>query len=103
MAKYTVRVELHEATVEQYNILDQSMERRGFSRVIKATDGSWWRLPRGEYNLENETRNPIQVKDQVVAIADAIKPGAWVLVTEAGSRAWQTAEIGPEARTRISR
>ena len=78
------------------------MERRGFSRVIKATDGSWWRLPHGEYNLENDSRNPIQVKDLVVSITDAIQPGAWVLVTEAGSRAWQTAEIEPQALKRVS-
>ena len=71
------------------------MERRGFARTIKATDGSWWKLPPGEYNLENESRNPIQVKDAVIAIANAIRPGGWVLVTEAGSRAWQTAEVEP--------
>ena len=79
------------------------MSRRGFSRIIKATDGSWWRLPHGEYNLENDSRNPVQIKDLVVSIADAIKPGAWVLVTEAGSRAWQTSEIQPEALKRINR
>ncbi|MEO6339749.1 MAG: hypothetical protein ABIO39_06925 [Caulobacteraceae bacterium] len=103
MAKYTVRVELQGATDQQCSNLDQSMARRGFSRVIKATHGSWWRLPHGEYNLENDSRNPIQVKDLVISIADAIKPGGWVLVTESGSRAWQTAEVEPEAQKRASR
>ena len=96
MAKYTVRVDLPGATDEQHHTLDQSMERRGFSRVIKATDGSWWRLPHGEYNLENESRNAVQVKNDVISIANAIKPGGWVLVTEAGSRAWQSAEVEPQ-------
>jgi hypothetical protein len=100
VAKYTVRIELPGASEEQYHHLDQSMEKRGFSRTIKATDGTWWRLPSGEYNVENETRNPIQLKELVVSIADAIRPGSWVLVTEAGSRAWQTAEVEPDARKR---
>lgn len=50
MAKFSVRVELHAASYVDYEKLHASMERRGFSRMIKADGGKTYHLPTAEYD-----------------------------------------------------
>ena len=96
MAQFTVRIELHSATSEQYTTLHTLMEASGFRRVIRGVDASgsqgWWQLPIGEYDGDfNETA--VQVRDRAKLISDAVKTGAWVLVTQVADRSWTTQKI----------
>ena len=52
MSKFTVRVELRQATEDDYETLRVEMEERGFSRLLPAGDGGELLLPIGEYNLD---------------------------------------------------
>jgi hypothetical protein len=54
MARYTTRIELHDADGEDYERLHTEMEKEGFSRLIKADDGTWYHLPWAEYNRETD-------------------------------------------------
>lgn len=96
MAQFTVRVELHGATAAQYDLLHQRMEAANFKRLIAGVDSTgsrgWWQLPSGEYDYEADTKAEV-VRDQVKIIADSVKPGAWVLVTQVASRSWNTARV----------
>ncbi|HEX8668887.1 MAG TPA: hypothetical protein VF727_11020 [Allosphingosinicella sp.] len=93
MAKYTVRVELHGATGQDYENLHEAMEAAGYRRYIDdtATNGTLgrWALPTAEYDCTGESAaTAYSVRDQVKTIAEGIKPGAWCIVTEAAVRAW---------------
>ena len=91
MAGYTVRVELHVANQGNYLKLHAAMARAGYLNTVTADNGVVFRLPTAEYNLEQSPLTATQVMQQVIAIADSVKLGAWVLVTEAVRRAWQLA------------
>lgn len=96
MALFTVRVELHSATADQYAQLHKLMEANGFRRLIAGLDPSgaagWWQLPTGEYDCEfNETAEDVRRK--VKLLADSVKAGAWVLVTQVAGRAWTTQKV----------
>ena len=68
MSKFTVRVELRQATEEDYEKLRMEMEDRGFSRLLPAGDGGKVRLPTEEYNLDAGW-TPDQVLNTVKAVA----------------------------------
>ncbi|MDR7154701.1 hypothetical protein J2W40_001516 [Sphingobium xenophagum] len=96
MAQFTVRVELHGATAAHYETLNQRMEAANFKRLISGTDSTgakgWWRLPSGEYDYEADSK-PELVRDLVKILADSVKSGAWVLVTQVSARSWNTERI----------
>jgi hypothetical protein len=54
MAQFITRVELHDATWQDYEKLHQAMESENFYRVIKGSDNKWYRLPTAEYHLVGE-------------------------------------------------
>lgn len=49
MAHFITRVELHDASVSDYEKLHAEMEARGFSRNVKGEDGIIYQLPTAEY------------------------------------------------------
>jgi hypothetical protein len=51
MPEYAVRVELHHAHADDYNVLNDEMDSRGFVRTAKATNGKRYQLPSAEYRL----------------------------------------------------
>jgi hypothetical protein len=87
MADFTVRVELHQATLADYQTLHAAMEQQGFSRLIRADDGQIYQMPWAEYNGSG-TFSSTQVCDFARAAANTTKKGNAVLVTESTSRAW---------------
>ena len=91
MAGFTVRVELHKASGDDYAELHEAMERRGYTREIKTARGTW-RLPTAEYNLEDSSMETPEVRDQALEIAESVKskPTPWILVTKSQGRAWST-------------
>jgi hypothetical protein len=49
MANFTVRVELHSATYQDYEILHREMAKVGFTRTILGDNGTTYQLPTAEY------------------------------------------------------
>lgn len=84
---YTVRVELHDATWDDYETLHTAMGQIGFSRTIKGDDGKLYQLPTAEYDASGNC-DATQVR--TLASGAAAKTGKKfaVLVTTAGVRAW---------------
>ena len=87
MAKCTTRVELHNATGEDYDKLHDAMESIGFSRLIYGSDGVWYHLPWAEYNIDAPVGIE-EVRDKASQAAATTGCKAAILVTE-GTRAWQ--------------
>jgi hypothetical protein len=97
MAEFTVRVELHGATGDDYENLHAAMETAGYRYIDGiGTDGTSgrWVLPTAEYDCTGQSAaTAFSIRDQGKRIADGIKPGAWCLVTEAVNRAWSTRRL----------
>lgn len=53
MAKFTVRVELHDAESSDYDVLHKEMELRHFTRTVRI-QGVEYYLPDAEYFYESE-------------------------------------------------
>jgi hypothetical protein len=88
MAKYTVRVELHNATEDNYETLHLAMQARGFLRMIQDTDtGEWFQLPTAEYNIITEV-DRVVVLENAKAAATTTGRGFMVLVTPSEGRIW---------------
>ncbi|MGA0600521.1 hypothetical protein ACO2Q3_07430 [Caulobacter sp. KR2-114] len=90
MADFTVRVELRGGSEGDYDALYVAMEKSGYLRIVQADDGSWYQLPSGEFNLRNSDLTVRQVADFAKQVAENIRQGAWVIVTQAVARYWHT-------------
>ena len=90
MTRYTVRVELHDADDDDYESLHEAMEKKGFVRWVESNDGSKYRLPTAEYNMDSSTLDRSQVLDRAKAAAESVKPKPtpWIVVTESAGRNW---------------
>jgi hypothetical protein len=93
MARFTVRIELHDAQWADYDTLHAAMERQGFSRLITADDGQRYQLPWAEYD---GTANITSMDILGIAQSAANSTGKRnsILVTEAKSRAWSGLATG---------
>jgi hypothetical protein len=84
---FTTRVELHKADEDDYQLLHEAMENRGFSRYITGDNGVVYHLPTAEYNYSgNRTRG--QVLDLAEAAASETHKTFAVLVTQSNGRTW---------------
>jgi hypothetical protein len=92
MADFTVRIELHDALWEDYGALHTAMEKKGFSRIIRADDGRNYRMPWAEYNGTGNL-TCAQVRDIAQQAADETGKRNSVFVTEAVSRAWSGLQV----------
>ena len=54
MASFLVRIELHNATWADYDLLHAQMDYRGFSREITGSDGLAYQLPTAEYKIQTK-------------------------------------------------
>jgi hypothetical protein len=88
MAKFTTRVELHDATDNDYERLHSAMERGGFTRLITSGDGNVYRLPWAEYNFEGNS-SCSDILDGAKRAASTTGCTFEVLVTESAGRSWQ--------------
>ena len=52
MALFITRVELHDATIQDYVNLHTHMATEGYSTTIRGSDGRTYRLPPAEYHLD---------------------------------------------------
>jgi hypothetical protein len=63
---YLVRVELHGANRADYDVLHETMSRRGFQRTIRSNTGADYALPTAEYVADT-----YQSGEEVRGVADA--------------------------------
>jgi hypothetical protein len=87
MSMFTTRVELHNATWEDYETLHTAMESAGFSRTITSDDGITYQLPTAEYNVVGNYTIQ-QVFDAAWTAAGSVGKKYAVLVSEAAKRRW---------------
>lgn len=88
MARFTVRVELHDGTWEDYVRLYEEMDIRSFTDTIKTDNGGAVKMPPGEYNYEGPSSKE-QVLELAKAAASQVVHSYGVLVTESnGTRKW---------------
>jgi hypothetical protein len=88
MARYTVRVELHNATTWQdYDTLHTAMGKEGFSRTIVGSDGVTYELPTAEYVITG-TLTSQQVLDRAKRAAAVTGKSSSILVSEVVNWMW---------------
>lgn len=87
MANYVIRVALPEANDALRAALHVELAKYNISSGIKADDGKGYFLPDGEFCYSGEEAVNV-VRDAVHRIAEAIQPGASVLVTEVVNVSW---------------
>lgn len=83
MANFVVRVELHDATWEDYDKLHRAMELAGFSKTIVGDDGIHYELPPAEYHFPESTLNGTQVHKFAKAAANSTQRTNAVVVIDA--------------------
>ena len=88
MNEFTTRVELHDATVKDYEKLHSEMENQKFSRTITSSDdGTIYHLPTAEYNkIGNFTK--YDVLNSAKAAATQTGKKFSILVTVSNGRTW---------------
>lgn len=84
---YLTRVELHDANFRDYENLHTNMEREGFKRTVKGSNGSTYHLPPAEYYIETSKTIEV-VRDAARRAASAVKVSNAVLVAETNQLAW---------------
>jgi hypothetical protein len=86
MTRFTVRVELHDASWEQYESLYKKMAEQGFTDTIPTTDAAV-KMPPAEYNFDGAATKE-QVLEKAKSCASRVVPKYAVLVTESNGRVW---------------
>ncbi|RZF25448.1 endoribonuclease GhoS [Paraburkholderia sp. UYCP14C] len=84
MAKFTVRVELHDEESGDYPKLHKQMEKRGFERTLEV-NGTLLQLPDASYAYEGD-KTKKEVYDKARAASDAIGRKSGIVVTKSGGR-----------------
>ena len=91
MATFIVRVEMHDAHALHYISLHRRMRDVGFRTEVYGADTNGnpgeWQLPTAEYMIDEDT-TPSNLRARVSAIAQSVKAGSWVLVTQVADQAW---------------
>ena len=97
MGSFTIRVLLHRGSSADYASLAQRLRAIAVVDVIRGDDGTWYRLPRGDYHYDGEATSA-QLMASVTRVADAVKPPSAVLVTQALRRGWHGLEVFKRAQ-----
>lgn len=87
MSRFTIRVELHRGTWQDYTTLHNLMAARGMHDVITDTDGTTYKLPPAEYNYVGDATRE-QVLESAKSAAVNVATSYAVLVTESAGRTW---------------
>lgn len=87
MSSFMVRVELHNASYQDYLRLHAEMARWGFARTILGSNGQTYHLPTAEYDITTD-RTAAQVREAAIRAAAATGRPAWVLVTQYSACLW---------------
>lgn len=96
MINYIIQVSFTESAPETVVRLSYELSKYNIAAGVKADDGRGYHLPPGTFMyFGNETIN--EVRDAVHRLAETIKPGVSVLVTEAASLSWSGLKEVPAA------
>lgn len=87
MANFTVRVVLHDADWNDYELLHACMEAGGFDRTITGSNGVVLQLPDAEYSI-SAVKTCDEVRELAVRAATFTKKKHAVLVTLSAGRCW---------------
>lgn len=87
-AAFLVRVEMPNATWEDYDALHVRMRALGFEKEIVSDGGQRYRLPDAEYFGASILPYEV-VRDMIQSVVDRIRFGSGVLVTETVRLAWR--------------
>jgi hypothetical protein len=87
MISFTVRVELHDATRADYNLLHTLMGDQGFKRTITSGDGITYELPEAEYDYSGDVTKA-DVLARAKKAADSTEKKYAVLITQSNGRTW---------------
>src|SRR5271156_1590652 len=87
MPQYTIRVELHDGTWDDYVALHKHLAVHGIVDTITSDDGVRYKLPPAEYNYEGNAEIGSVRETCKQAAAKVVRSYA-VLVTEANRRSW---------------
>lgn len=88
MPGFTVRVELHQAKSEDYDVLHVAMGGEGFSRFITSDAGTRYHMQWAEYNRESDMTKEA-VLESAKRAANRTGKTYSVLVTQSAGRVWQ--------------
>ena len=91
MPNFMTRVELHNATYQDYENLHSAMETEGFERTITSDQGTTYHLPTAEY-YRSTTLTRSQVLDSAKRAADKTKKHYAAVVTESNGVTWHGLE-----------
>ena len=87
MAQFTIRVELHEASREDYSTLATNLARLGITDIITCDDGVQYHMPPAEYTYTGYATRADVLK-AVKEVAAGLVRNYGVLVTESAGRTW---------------
>jgi hypothetical protein len=85
---FTTRVELHNATREDYTKLHERMRSAGFRTTITSDNSLTYQLPPAEYRYEASDLTIEQVRDKANSVAATVKPSPAIFVTRGEMCAW---------------
>lgn len=92
MGKFTTRIELRDATMDDYELLDKEMLQLGFTKILKSDDGSHFALPVGEFF--KDSKSPIKdVYKEAEKAANGTGKKNWIITCETINRMWKLQEI----------
>ena len=87
MPSFMTRIELHDASYDEYQVLHRAMEAEGFERTITSDDGVTYHLPTAEYYRTVElTRQQVLEAAKRAAAKTGKRFGA--IVTESRGSTW---------------
>lgn len=87
MSEFTVRVELHDATWENYLDLHKKMASKGFTTTVTDMNGGVAKMPMAEYNISSNS-TMVQIRDLANLIAKSVVSKCAILVTQSAGRCW---------------
>jgi hypothetical protein len=85
MAQFTIRVELHKASWDDYVKLAAALARQNITDVLTIDTGERWKMPPGEYQCHGEL-TPKQVHDIVQTAVGTTGRTSAIIVTQSAGR-----------------
>ena len=87
MPNFTVRVELHSATWQDYDVLHDAMAGEGLSRAIRIDAGTTYQLPTAEYVISGSLTIE-EVRERTKRAANRTGRSSEAIVAETVRWAW---------------
>jgi hypothetical protein len=99
MARYSARIELHDAkSREDYNVLHKAMWKAGFRRVVASSDSKLYLLPTGSYITDTQDDlNTAYVKARGAADSTGKRYWIWFVRWDMGSFVLEEVAKDPDA------